>query len=136
MSIPATVPNSAAGYIQFLADSINLADKLWSHYAWAVSKAYATAYKNNGDVLDHVKVKQQQRKAETEALMSFALSLLTVGVAGGVAGAIARKFAAKRFDGSKVAEDVTKDVLKWSTQKATAPLISTVSSSQPRCGQQ
>ncbi len=68
----------------------------------------------NGEVLNGVKVKQQQRKAETEAFMSFALSLLTVGVAGGVAGALARKFA-KKPDGaiSKVAEDVTKDVLKW-----------------------
>src|SRR5215470_11912019 len=118
MSIPPTVPNTAAGYVEYLADSINLADKLWSHYAWAVSKAYATAYKLNGNVLNAVKVKQEQRKAETEAFMSFALSLLTVGVAGGVAGAIARKFAAKKFGGSKVAEDVTKDVLKWSTHKA------------------
>jgi hypothetical protein len=44
MSIPPTVPHTAAGYVEYLADSINLADKLWSHYAWAVSKAYATAY--------------------------------------------------------------------------------------------
>jgi hypothetical protein len=59
--------------------------------------------------------------------MSFTLSLLTVGVAGGIAGALARKFAAAAFEGSKVAEDVTKDVLKWTMQQAATPLNHAVS---------
>jgi hypothetical protein len=128
MSIPETVPKTAAGYIEYLADSINIADKLWTHYAWATSSAYATAYKQNLEVLGKVKKKQQQRRAETEAAMAFVLSLLTVGLAGGVAGALARKFASKAYGGSKVAEDVAKDVLKWSQQQAAAPLVRAVSS--------
>ena len=121
MPIPNSVPKTAAGYIEYLGDSITLADKLWTHYGWATSKAYATAYKNNEQVLSQVKRKQQQRRAEDEAILAFVLSLLTVGTAGGIAGALARKFA-KVVDGSKVAEDVSKDVLKWSMQQAAAPL--------------
>lgn len=122
MTIPNSVPKTAAGYIEYLADNITLADKLWTHYGWATSNAYASAYRQNQLVLNAVKVKQQQRRAQDEAILSFALSLLTVGVAGGIAGAVARKFAAKRYDGSKVAEDVTKDVLKWTMQQGAAPV--------------
>jgi hypothetical protein len=127
MAIPSNVPNTAAGYIEYLADNITLADKLWTHFGWATSNAYASAYKQNQQTLNLVKKKQEERKAQREALYSFALSLLTVGVAGGIAGAVARKFAAKYYASSKVAEDVAKDVLKWSSQKAAAPLNQSLS---------
>jgi len=126
MAIPATVPNTAAGYIEYLSDTITLADKLWTHYGWAVSKAYATAFTKHQNILSKVKVTQQQRRAEDEALLSFALSLLTVGTAGGIAGALARTFA-KKLDRSKVVEDVAKDVMKWSQQQAAGPLVKSVS---------
>src|SRR5262245_33902808 len=60
-----------------------------------------------------VKRNQEAQRAANEALMSFALSLVTVGVAGGVAGAIARSVA----KGKKVQEDMVKDAVKWSTQQ-------------------
>jgi hypothetical protein len=127
MTIPSNVKNTVSGYLEYLGDAITMTDKLWTHYGWAVSKAYADAYSKNLSVLGGIKIKQEQDRARNEAFMSFALSLLTVGVAGGVAGALARTFAKKVADGSKVAEDVSKDVLKWSQQQAAAPLIKTVS---------
>jgi hypothetical protein len=126
MTIPANVPNTAAGYLEYLGDTITMIDRLWTHYGWAVSKAYADAYSKNQIALNKVKIKQEQQRARDEAFMTFALSLLTVGIAGGVAGALARKFA-KQFDGLKVVEDVTKDVMKWSQQQAAGPLVKTVS---------
>ena len=60
MAIPSTVEATAAGYIGYLGSQINLAEKLWTHYAWVVSAAYAAAYELNKRVLD--KVKQAGRK--------------------------------------------------------------------------
>ena len=114
---------TAKEYIEKLAASVNLADKLWTHYGWVTSQAYATAYKTNQNVLTGVKVAQEAHRKADEAAMSFLLSVLTVGVAGGVAGAVARSAAKAFYDGSKVAEDVKKDVLKWLLiQQAVGPL--------------
>jgi hypothetical protein len=122
MAIPSTVENSAAGILKFLGDTINLADKVWTPYAWQVSGAYATAYKNQQKILDDVKrEKEAQRKAD-QATMAFFLSLLTVGVAGGIAGALARK----ALD-DKDYQDAAKQVLQLAQRQAAAPLVDALS---------
>jgi hypothetical protein len=99
--IPGTVPPTVAGTLEYLTDKIHQADKHWSYWANMMSGAYATAYRMQGEVLRQVKNKQTERlKAEYE-MMTFALSLFTVGIAGGVAGAVSRKFLDK---GSFIAE--------------------------------
>src|SRR5689334_18388068 len=90
MAIPSTVPQTTAGYIDYLASRINLADKMWTHYGWVMSGAYADAYQQNKAVLGKVKGALERQSKEERASMSFALSVLTVGVAGGVGGALGR----------------------------------------------
>ena len=112
MPIPATVPQTVAGHLEFLGDQINLADKMWTHYAWAVSKAYATAYKKHMATLGHVKKALERQKQEDYNRMSFALSVLTVGVAGGVGGAVARFM----YEKERNLQDAAKDVIKSAMQ--------------------
>jgi hypothetical protein len=112
MSVPSTVPQTIPGYIEYLGDTINLADKMWTHYGLAVSAAYATAYKKQQETLSRIKKALERQKQEDYNRMSFALSVLTVGVAGGVAGAVAR-FVYE----SKDIQDAAKDVIKATIQK-------------------
>ena len=120
MAIPGTVPNTAIGYLSYLKDSINRADKFWTHFAWAVSKGYATAYKNNQAILTGIKEAIEKRQKEEMENMSFFLSLLTVGVAGGVAGMIARKYLVDAAGKDlKTAQDVAKKVLELRKRKST-----------------
>lgn len=114
MPIPDSVPKTAAGYLKYLGDQISRADKHWTHYGWAVSHAYATAYKRQLDILKRVKDDIEARLEFDHDLVSFGLSLLTVGVAGGVAGIIARKM----FDKSTKSGEIMIDVLKQSLQRA------------------
>jgi hypothetical protein len=90
MTIPKTVPQTEAGYTDYLHDTVNLADKMWSHYGWVFSSAYSTAYKRHQTTLGKVKNAIEKQKRDDFGRMSFALSLLTVGVGGATAGAIAR----------------------------------------------
>jgi hypothetical protein len=104
---------------QFWRDgTLSAIGSVWTHYGWATSKAYADAYKNNQGVLSHVKKKQEQRKQETEAYMSFALSLLTVGVAGGASPVPSPE--------SSPASTTAARKPRKSQQKAAAPLIQAV----------
>src|SRR6516225_6397802 len=112
MAIPSTVPQTAAGYIDYLASQINLADKMWTHYAWAVSGAYAKAYGLNSGALREAKVVIERQKQSDYDRMSFALSLLTVGVAGATAGAVARSM----YESKKL-EDAAKDIIKRALQQ-------------------
>src|SRR5439155_27377775 len=95
MAIPSTVEATAAGYIGYLGSQINLAEKLWTHYAWVVSAAYAAPYELNKRVLDKVEQAQEAQRRADHDRMAFALSLLTVAVEGAVACATARFFSIK-----------------------------------------
>lgn len=112
MPVPSTVPQTIPGYIEYLGDTINLADKMWTHYGFAVSAAYAEAYKKQQETLSRIKKALERQKQEDYNRMAFALSVLTVGVAGGVAGGVARFV----YD-SKDFQDAAKDVIKAAIQK-------------------
>jgi hypothetical protein len=106
--IPANVLgiNTADAYLKFLADEIRRANDHWDHFGKAASAAYAKAYDSNGKVLQGVRSIKVARKAADDAMMSFVLSLLTVGVAGGVAGGLIA------FPKSRAAETAARDVVK------------------------
>ena len=106
--IPANVlgKNTVDGYLKFLADEIRRANDHWDHFGKAVSAAYAKAYDSNGKALQRVRDIEVARKAADDAMMSFALSLLTVGVAGGVAGGLIT------IASSRAAETAARDVVK------------------------
>jgi len=105
-----------------LASKINLADKRWSHYGWAVSSAYAKAFNQNKAVLGRVKGALLRQKQSEQASMTFALSLLTVGVGGGAAGKVARWM----YD-SGVDQDAAKDVIKRILQEPTNAALKSLS---------
>jgi hypothetical protein len=119
MAIPDAVPKTPQGYLKYLRDQVDRADKHWSHYGWAVSHAYATAYKNQVDQLRQVKNAIEARLEFEHDFVSFGLSLLTVGVAGGVAGIVARKMFDKGTKGGEIMIDAVKQTLQR-VQKATA----------------
>jgi hypothetical protein len=119
MAIPDSVQKTAEGYLKYLSHEIENADKHWSHYGWAVSHAYAAAYKQQLDVLQRVKKAIEARLEFDHEMVTFALSLLTVGVAGGVAGVIARKVIDKSAPGGEMMIDALKQTLQRA-QKAAA----------------
>lgn len=125
MSIPNTVPPTAEGYIKYLESQINLAREHWTHYGWAVSAAYAAAYDQQVGDLTLVKKAQDARKLAEHQFVNFCFSLLTVGVAGGVAGAVARKmFTDMAGKKNEVAIDAMKQVLqRGQQQKAYDPVM-------------
>jgi hypothetical protein len=107
--IPANVVgiNTVDAYLKFLADEIRRANDHWDHFGKAASAAYAKAYDSNGGVLKRVRSLQVARQAADDAMMSFALSLLTVGVAGAVAGGLIA------IEGSRATETAARDVVKF-----------------------
>jgi hypothetical protein len=125
MAIPDSVPKTPEGYIKYLESQITRAAEHWMHYGWAVSGAYADAYELQLRTLGKVKRAQEARKTAEHAFVNFCFSLLTVGVAGGVAGALARKMftdaAGKKND---TAIDAMKQVLqRGQQQKAYDPVM-------------
>jgi hypothetical protein len=104
--------NTVEGYLKFLADEIRRTNAHWDHFAKEASTAYAKAYEENGTVLQGVKVAQQAHKAADDALMSFALSLFTVGIAGAVAGGLVAFRNTDNSRGIRAAETAARDVVK------------------------
>lgn len=125
MTIPSTVRPTAVGYIGYLKSQIDTAREHWTHYGWAVSAAYATAYQQQVNKLQEVKKVQDARRLATHNFVNFCFSLLTVGVAGGVAGALARKmFIDAAGKKNETAIDVMKQVLqRGQQQQAYDPVI-------------
>jgi hypothetical protein len=118
MTIPSTVEQTANGYIKYLESQINKAREHWTHYGWAVSAAYASAYQLQLNKLQQVKKMQEARRLAEHAFVNFCFSLLTVGVAGGVAGALARKmFTDAAGKKNEVAIDAMKQVLQRGQQQ-------------------
>ncbi len=117
-NFPAAVAKTVDGYIGYLAQQIRRANDHWDHFGKAASAAYAKAYKKNGDALQQVKDLKLARTEADQAFMSFALSLLTVGVAGAAASAITAGIK------SKVAQDAAKDIVKQVIKSGAAPVTS------------
>jgi hypothetical protein len=119
--IPANVlkQNTVGGYLKFLSDEIRRVDDHWDHFGKAAAAAYADAYDHNGAVLKAVEDIQLARKAADEASMSFVLSLLTVGVAGAVAGGLV---SASAKGAARVAtQTAARDVVKQAAKQVIAP---------------
>jgi hypothetical protein len=93
MSIPNTVHNTPEAIIKYLEDKANEANDLWTNYAATVANAYASAYKRQVDLLTNVKIVQQAQIQADHELVTYVLSMFTVGVAGAAAGYIARRLA-------------------------------------------
>jgi len=125
--IPANVlrMNSVDGYLKFLADEIRRANDHWDHFGKAASAAYAQAYDSNGKALQRVRDIQVARKAADDAMMSFVLSLLTVGVAGGVAGGLIN------IATSRAAETAARDMVKFAIKGVGNELTDAVKSLSP-----
>jgi hypothetical protein len=109
--IPANVlaANTTEGYLKYLADETRRANDHWDHFGKAVSAAYSQAYDANGKVLAlvrDIKLANAAKKAADEARMAWALSLLTVGVAGAAAGGLIV------IEGSRAAETAARDMVK------------------------
>jgi hypothetical protein len=121
MAIPDTLKTTAE-YIDYLASKINLADKMWTHYGWVMSGAYADAYQLNKATLGKVKGALDRQSKDERAAMAFALSVLTVGVAGGVGGAVGRWLYENRDF-----QDAAKDTVKALVLRPPAMVIESLS---------
>ncbi|MGA7995690.1 MAG: hypothetical protein WCA28_12375 [Bradyrhizobium sp.] len=121
MEIPPFVGNDPKAYLDHLLRQINRADARWTAYAAALSADYAHAFTAQSGVLTGIKKTLDAKKAFEHDRVTFALSLLTVGVGGALAGFVARS-ATK----DKVWEDAIKDTLKAINKKQTDNLGSVI----------
>jgi DNA-binding protein YbaB len=102
-----------------LGQKIDQCKTHWEHYGQAASKAYAAAWHSQDKVLTQVKKRIEERMEAERAVMSFALSLVTVGVAGPLAGAAVKTLIAKA--GIDMTQDEIKEAVKWAEEKVKEP---------------
>jgi len=74
-----------------LMNTISLATTQWEKFANALGGAYSWAWHTQGAILKQVRENLETRARQKEAEAMFALSLLTVGLGGPLAGACVRK---------------------------------------------
>jgi hypothetical protein len=74
-------------YVVSVEGEIRKATSSWKAYGYAVSWAYSKAYNDQGTVLSDIKQNLEQLRKKEEMVASFALTILTVGVAGPFAAA-------------------------------------------------
>jgi hypothetical protein len=77
--------------ISDLNDTIHTAATRWRRFAYALGGAYTIAWHAQGSILKQVKENLETRAKKQEADAMFALSLLTVGLGGALAGACVKK---------------------------------------------
>lgn len=121
MKIPAFVGNTPKDYLDNLQRQVGRADARWTAYAAALSADYASAFTAQSTVLIGIKKTLDAKKAFEHDRVTFALSLLTVGVGGAFSGIVAR--AATK---EKPWEDAIKDTVKAIVKKQTDNLGSAV----------
>lgn len=117
----ATCPDcrTTEGYLSYLGQKIDQCKTHWEHYGQAASKAYAAAWHSQDDVLTKVKKRIEDRMEAERAMLSFALSLVTVGVAGPLAGAAVKIGIAK--GGIDMTQEEIKEAVKWAEEKVKEP---------------
>lgn len=81
--------------VHFLEGEVTKAHKHWETFGHAMSAAYSDAYDGQKTLLDGVKKRLEEKRAADEKFMTFALSLLTVGVGGPVAAALVSRVITK-----------------------------------------
>ena len=126
----AKIPRYTDGmrYISLMQSVISDASTAWLRYAAATTEAYAQAWGKQKTALEDTKRKIEARSKRDEALATFALNLLTVGVGGPLAVASV-KMAVKGLGGSdkfvehavklveEKSEEPIKTVTEWSYKK-------------------
>jgi len=93
MAVPSF--NTPGEYITFLLTKLERCKSAWEAYGDACSEAYSQAYSTQYAVLKKVQKTLEEEAEQREKVLTFALSLLTVGVGGPIAGAVVRKVAGK-----------------------------------------
>jgi len=104
--------NSAREYLEDLQDYIHEAVAAWKLYADRASQAYARAYQAQGNLLRAVKKELDEARKKEEETAIFMLSLVTVGVAGPVAGYLAGKVA------TQLEKEAADKFVEWAEDKA------------------
>ena len=108
----------AQGYYNYLKQKIDQATSHWKTFGDATSEQYARAYREQETALKTLKEKYEVRSKQQEALCTFALNLLTVGIAGPLAGQAA-KFAVKGVSSDREFIEKAVDLAK---EKVTEPV--------------
>jgi len=124
MAVPSF--NTTGEYMTFLLTKLERCKSSWEAYGDACSEAYSQAYGAQYDVLKKVQKTLEEEAEMREKMLTFALSLLTVGVGGPIAGAAVRKVAGKFI--TKETEELTKAAIEkvgdWAKEKAAEPIKS------------
>jgi hypothetical protein len=111
---------TAQEYLNFLGARIGQCKTHWEKYGNAVNGAYAYAWHRQEFILTQIKKNLDASQKAREAMLTFALNLLTVGVGGGVAGALAKKaYAGASDELKKWAVETAKEKIKEPIKKGT-----------------
>jgi len=116
MSIPAFT--DSLHYIMLMQSLISEATTRWMAYVSAVTADYANAYSDQAATLKSVKKALEDRMKREEAIATFALNLLTVGVGGALAGQ-GVKMAIKGLGGK---EEFIEKAVDYAKEKVTEPI--------------
>ena len=79
--------DTSESHFSELSQAVNTYKTKWEIFGNLAAANYAAAYQQQKSVLKKVRAALEAQKKDEEAMMTFALSLLTVGVAGALAGA-------------------------------------------------
>lgn len=118
MKIPVckTVPE----YIGYLNSKILVCKTAWEAYGFATAEAYAWAYHRQETVLKEVSDAIEKRRKAEEAMATFALNLITVGVGGAMAGACVKRVM------KGAAKEVVDEALKKAKEEAVEKIVDKV----------
>jgi hypothetical protein len=90
--------NSSLAYVVSVEAEIRKATSSWKAYGYAVSQAYSKAYFEQGTLLSGISKNLEELRKKEEMIASFALTVLTVGVAGPLAAAATKEVFEKGAD--------------------------------------
>lgn len=119
MPIPSYVERTPQKISDYVAREYSVATDAWELMAVKFTRAYKVASSLQESALQKVKARKIARAKADQAAFNFLLSILTVGVAGGVGGALARGIFA---DTQKNAIDAAKQIGQFAVQQPPAAL--------------
>jgi len=110
--MPESIPpqDSSKDYLDYAFQRVETAASGWEAFTDIATKAYNKAYRRQGTLLKSIKARLEEERKQAQAVLTFAISLLTVAAVGPVAGALGAKLAGGMEE--KAAEEFTKWVIK------------------------
>jgi hypothetical protein len=115
--------NTAQDYLGYLGREITRIGDYWFKFGEHSVIAYQRAWDDQGTVLTNVKKNLERTAMVQEAMMTFALNIVTVGVGGAIAGTMVKKvYSALEKPGEAVAKELVDKAIEATKKKIEEPI--------------